>query len=223
MAIILNIETATTNCSVSIARKGKTLSLIEEDHARYSHSEQLHLFIQRSLNEAKIQPGDLDAVAVSKGPGSYTGLRIGVSTAKGLCYALDIPMIAISTLESMAQSVNVESGYIIPLLDARRMEVYAAVFDHKGELIKPAWAEVVEESSFSEFMNEKPLYLLGNGAVKCREILKRAYLNYYPALVPSAKTMSGMSYNAYKKGLFENTAYFEPFYLKDFIGTKPKK
>ncbi len=223
MAIILNIETATTNCSVSIAHKGKTLSLIEEDHARYSHSEQLHLFIERSLKEAKIQPTDLDAVAVSKGPGSYTGLRIGVSTAKGLCYALDIPMISISTLESMAQSVDVESGYIIPLLDARRMEVYAAVFDHNGELIKPAWAEVVDENSFSEFMNEKPLYLLGDGAIKCREILQGPRLNYFPEYLPSAKTMSEMSYNAFKKGLFENTAYFEPFYLKDFIATKSKK
>ncbi|MEN8787956.1 MAG: tRNA (adenosine(37)-N6)-threonylcarbamoyltransferase complex dimerization subunit type 1 TsaB [Flavobacteriaceae bacterium] len=222
MAIILNLETATTNCSVSIAHDGEILSLIEEDHARYSHSEQLHNFIERSMEEAKVKPKDLDAVAVSKGPGSYTGLRIGVSTAKGLCYALDIPMISVSTLESLASSVSVESGYVIPLLDARRMEVYAAVFDHKGKLVKPTWAEVIDQDSFREFMNEETVYLLGNGSIKCREVLQGANLKYLPELVPSAKTMSGMSYKAYENGLFENTAYFEPFYLKDFIAMKPK-
>ncbi len=223
MAIVLNLETATTNCSVSIARDGKNLSLIEEDHARYSHSEQLHLFIERSMEEAKVELKDLDAVAVSKGPGSYTGLRIGVSTAKGLCYALDIPLISVDTLESMACSVSVESGYIIPLLDARRMEVYAAVFDHTGKLIKPTWAEVVDENSFSEFINQEPVHLLGNGSIKCRELLRGADLKYLPELVPSAKTMAILSYDAFSKKTFENTAYFEPFYLKDFIVTKPKK
>jgi tRNA threonylcarbamoyladenosine biosynthesis protein TsaB len=222
MAVILNLETATTNCSVSIARDGEILSLIEEDHARYSHSEQLHKFIERSLKEADVQPKDLDAVAVSKGPGSYTGLRIGVSTAKGLCYALDIPMISVGTLESMSRSVSVESGYVIPLLDARRMEVYAAVFDHRGKLIKPTWAELVDEDSFKEFTDKEEVYLLGNGSIKCREVLQGENLKYLPQLVPSAKTMAGMSYKAFENGVFENTAYFEPFYLKDFIATKPK-
>ena len=130
MATILNLETATTNCSVSIAMEGKTIALLEDNSPKYSHAEKLHLFIERSLKEANIQSADLNAVAVSKGPGSYTGLRIGVSAAKGLCYALDIPLISINTLSSMAHSVKIDDGYIIPLLDARRMEVYAAVFDH---------------------------------------------------------------------------------------------
>ncbi len=188
-----------------------------------SHSEQLHLFIERSLKEVQILPKDLDAVAVGKGPGSYTGLRIGVSTAKGLCYALDIPMISLNTLEIMAHSVNIESGYLIPLLDARRMEVYAAVFDHQHKLVKPTWAEVVDENSFSEFIKQKPVYLLGNGTTKCKEILQGTDLKYFPELVPSATPMATMSYESFRNELFENTAYFEPFYLKDFIVTKSKK
>ncbi len=223
MAVILNLETATTNCSVSIARDGKILSLIEEDSGQYSHSEQLHLFIERGLAEARIQPGDLDAVAVGKGPGSYTGLRIGVSTAKGLCYALDIPMISLNTLEIMAHSIEIEQGYLIPMLDARRMEVYAAVFNHILEPVKPTWAEVVDENSFAEYIDDQPVYLLGNGATKCLEVLSGTNLNFFPEVVPSAKTMASMSYDAFRKELFENTAYFEPFYLKDFILTKAKK
>lgn len=223
MAVILNLETATTNCSVSIARDGNILSLVEEDHERFVHSEQLHNFIQISLTEAEMSPADIDAVAVSKGPGSYTGLRIGVSTAKGLCYALDIPLISIGTLMSIARSVTVEDGYIIPLLDARRMEVYAAVFDYTGKQLKDAWAEVVDENSFSEFGGEKPVCLVGNGAAKCMNVLSGTNITYMPDVLPSAKTMSAISYEMFQKGQFENTAYFEPFYLKDFIATKSKK
>lgn len=223
MAIILNLETATTNCSVSIAKDGQLISMKEENSASYSHSEQLHKFIEQSLKEADLRIDNLDAVAVSKGPGSYTGLRIGVSAAKGLCYALDIPLISVETLRSMASSVSVTDGFIIPLLDARRMEVYAAVFDSEMEEIKPTWAEVIDTDSFREFMDGKPLYLIGSGAEKCRDVLEYEHINFDATLLPSAMNMAGLSYKRYGEKQFENTAYFEPFYLKDFIVTKPKK
>ena len=223
MATILNLETATTNCSVSIARDGKTIALLEDNSPRYSHAEKLHLFIERCLQETKIELEDLDAVAVSKGPGSYTGLRIGVSAAKGLCYSLDIPLISIDTLASMAHSVQADEGYIIPLLDARRMEVYAAVFDHEYKEIRPTWAEIVNENSFAEFLKDKPLYLIGSGAEKCKEVLMDDQIIFDPSVLPSAGIMSNLSFDQFEKGQFENTAYFEPFYLKDFIVTQPKR
>ena len=222
MATILNLETATTNCSVSIAQDGKTIALREDNSPKYSHAEKLHLFIEACLQEAGLKTADLDAVAVSKGPGSYTGLRIGISAAKGLCYALDIPLISIATLNSMAHSIKVDEGFIIPLIDARRMEVYAAVFDHKHNELKTTWAEIVDENSFHEFVENKPVYLIGNGVEKCKGVLKSKWINFDPGIIPSASTMSALSFRLYEKGQFENTAYFEPFYLKDFIVTRPK-
>ena len=222
MATILNLETATTNCSVCIAQDGKTIALHEDNSPKYSHAEKLHVFIERCLQDANIVSTDLDAVAVSKGPGSYTGLRIGVSAAKGLCYALDLPLISIGTLTSMAHSIKVDEGFIIPLIDARRMEVYAAVFDHKQKEIKPTWAEIVNENSFAEYINELPVYLIGSGVEKCQGVLKSNLVKFDSSVVPSALTMSELSYQLFKENKFENTAYFEPFYLKDFIATKPK-
>ena len=222
MATILNLETATTNCSVSIARDGVTIALIEHNSAQYSHAEKLHQFIQDCLNDAGLQKEELDAVAVSKGPGSYTGLRIGVSAAKGLCYALDIPLISLSTLAGMALSVQVDDGYIIPLIDARRMEVYAAVYDHEHQEVKPTWAEIIDENSFAEFLKNKPVYLIGNGVEKCKAVLNNPLFNFDPTVVPSAQTMSRLSFEYFDKSVFENTAYFEPFYLKDFIVTQAK-
>ena len=222
MATILNLETATTNCSVSIAREGTTVALHEDNSPKYSHAEKLHLFIDSCLKESKISMTELDAVAVSKGPGSYTGLRIGVSAAKGLCYALDIPLISVNTLSSMAHAIQVEEGLIIPLLDARRMEVYTAVFDHQHREVKRTWAEIVDENSFSEFLDNKPLHLIGNGVEKCKEVLKSKWFKFDPSIIPSASTMSALSFQLFEEGKFENTAYFEPFYLKDFIVTKPK-
>lgn len=223
MAAILNLETATTNCSVSIARDGKTISIFEDNSPKYSHSEQLHLFIKSCLEDAKLVAKDLDAVAVSKGPGSYTGLRIGVSAAKGICYALDIPLISIGTLASMAHSIQVDEGFIIPLIDARRMEVYAAVFDHEHREIKASWAEIVQENSFEEYMIEKPVYLVGSGVAKCKSVLAGPNIHFKPDVVPSAHTMSRLSHELYQRNQFENTAYFEPFYLKDFIVTAARK
>ncbi|MBT8264350.1 MAG: tRNA (adenosine(37)-N6)-threonylcarbamoyltransferase complex dimerization subunit type 1 TsaB, partial [Muriicola sp.] len=151
MAVLLNIETTTTNCSVTVAKDGKTVSVREHNSASYSHSEQLHNFIKEALEEASFSFSDLDAIAVSKGPGSYTGLRIGVSAAKGLCFALDLPLIATSTLYCMALQKKVDSGVIIPLLDARRMEVYAAVFDTNYTELQPTDAVIVQEDSFMSY------------------------------------------------------------------------
>ena len=222
MAIILNLETATTNCSVSIARNGETLALVEENGIRYSHAEQLHNFIAESLKEAEVSLDQLDAVAVSKGPGSYTGLRIGISAAKGLCFALDIPLISVNTLKILATTIETDGGSIIPLLDARRMEVYAAVYDSEYKEIEPAWAEIVTPDSFKEVVKTKKAYLVGPGAEKCRDVLSSENFIFETQRIPSAREMARLSYEKFKGEKFENNAYFEPFYLKDFITTKPK-
>ncbi|SHJ12036.1 tRNA threonylcarbamoyladenosine biosynthesis protein TsaB [Arenibacter nanhaiticus] len=217
MAIILNLETATTNCSVSIAKDGELIVLKEDNTPGYSHAEQLHIFIEEALVEASLTFKDIDAIAVSKGPGSYTGLRIGVSAAKGLCYALDLPLISVPTLESLAcQADRTEIEYIIPLLDARRMEVYSAVFDHKGTEIRATKAEIINEESFSEYSAKGKVLLIGDGAEKCKEILKHSNFNFLAAS-PSASEMSRLSNKKFKANDFEDVAYFEPYYLKDFI------
>ena len=223
MAIILNLETATTNCSVSLAKDGALLAIKEHNSPNYSHAEQLHLFIQDVVKKAKVDFKNIDAIAVSKGPGSYTGLRIGVSAAKGLCYSLGVPLISIATLKSMA--MQVEAGvadYIIPVLDARRMEVYSTVFDAQLNQIRDTEAEIIDQHSFSEFTSGKNVLILGSGAEKCQEILQHTTIRFDLSVVPSAREMAKASFEKFKAGLFENVAYFEPFYLKDFILQKKK-
>ncbi len=219
MALILNIETASTNCSVALAKDGVLLAIKEEDTPNYSHSEQLHVFIQAVLTEAKFDLGELHAIAVSKGPGSYTGLRIGVSAAKGLCFSLNLPLIAIPTLESMAQQVTA-GDFIIPLLDARRMEVYSAVFDKDRNRVRETRAEIVDEHSFKEFLQKGKVLLLGSGAEKCKEVLTEPNVVFNTKAVPSAREMASLSYQKFLTKEFEDVAYFEPFYLKDFLITK---
>lgn len=222
MAYILNIETATKNCSVSLAHNGETVSLKEINDGGYSHAEKLHEFIKDVIKESKIKITDLDAIAVSKGPGSYTGLRIGVSAAKGLCFALNIPLISVNTLKSLANSVSISNGITIPLLDARRMEVYSEVFKNNNSM-RNILAEIIDETSFSEYLNEYEVYFLGDGAEKCKEIITHKNANFIDNKFPSAKEMSLLSYEKYKINDIEDVAYFEPFYLKDFLVTKPKK
>ncbi|UJH68333.1 tRNA (adenosine(37)-N6)-threonylcarbamoyltransferase complex dimerization subunit type 1 TsaB [Allomuricauda sp. SCSIO 65647] len=224
MAKILNLETATTNCSVSIADKGDLVCLKEENSANYSHSEQLHVFIEQALQEASMAFSDLDAIAVSKGPGSYTGLRIGVSAAKGLCFSLDVPLISVPTLESMASQLDVsEDEVIVAMLDARRMEVYSAVYDHHGEEIRETRAEVIDAASFMEFSKRPKIHLIGSGAEKCREILpKDRNFIFHTGAFPSSKEMAVLSHKKFETGQFEDVAYFEPYYLKDFILQKKK-
>ena len=224
MPVILNLETATTNCSVSVAIDGNLVALKEHDTPNYSHAEQLHVFIDNVLKDANLKPVDLDAIAVSKGPGSYTGLRIGVSAAKGLCFSLDIPLISVATLESMAHRANLDNvEIIIPVLDARRMEVYSAVFDQDIIQIRGTEAEIIDENSFSDFIGKQKVLLLGSGAEKCKESLKCPNVYYDTSIVPSAKEMVTLSHKKFKAGDLEDVAYFEPYYLKDFILQKKQK
>jgi len=225
MTLILNLETATTNCSVSVAQGEVILAIKEHNTPSYSHSEQLHVFILEVLAEAAVSLSEIDAIAISKGPGSYTGLRIGVSAAKGLCFSLDIPLISISTLKSMAtQSTSDEIDYIIPLLDARRMEVYSRVFDGNYNEVRETKAEIIDDNSFEKFLEIGNVLLMGSGAEKCKTVLNRDNLIYDTAVYPSARQMAKLSFAKYQKSDFEDVAYFEPYYLKDFVmQTKTKK
>ena len=224
MAIILHLETATTNCSVGISKGDSLLVLKENNAADYSHSEQLHLFIEEALAEASLSFQDLDAVAVSKGPGSYTGLRIGVSAAKGLCFSLDLPLISVPTLESLARQVEVKDGeLLIPVLDARRMEVYSAVFDCQYRELRETRAEIVDGNSFGQYRSVDRVHFLGNGAKKIQEILSAENFSFDASAVPSAAQMVVPAHRKFQASAFEDLAYFEPFYLKDFLIQTKKK
>ena len=216
---ILNIETATRNCSVSLAKSGKTIAYKEIADQGYTHAENLHVFIEEVLATASIKINDLNAVAVSCGPGSYTGLRIGVSAAKGLCYALKIPLIAVDTLNILAEKVTHKNGLIIPMIDARRMEVYSAVFDENKNQIRTTQAEILTENSFSEY--QETIYFVGDSTEKAKTILNKPNFVFLDDIVfPSARDISSLAYEKYIQNHFEDVAYFEPFYLKDFLITK---
>lgn len=223
MAFILNIETATKNCSVSISKNGKTIALKELNEGGYSHAEKLHEFIKEVVNEAGIKLSNLKAVAVSKGPGSYTGLRIGVSAAKGLCFVLEIPLIAVNTLQSLAQSVVISEGFKIPLLDARRMEVYCAVYNSTNEIQAKVTAEIIDKDSFKKYLEAQKVYFFGDGAEKCKEIIIHHNAIFIEGKFPSANEMAMLSFEKYQNNEFEDVAYFEPFYLKDFVILKSNK
>ncbi len=219
---ILNIETATTNCSVSLSKDGKTIVLKEDYDKNYSHAERLHVYIDDVLKEANISSDELEAIAVSKGPGSYTGLRIGVSAAKGLCYALDKPLISVSTLEALAHQVTCDEGVIVSMLDARRMEVYAAVFDADYNQIKATDAQILDENAFQDYLEEGKVYFIGNGVEKAKTLIKHPNAIFIDGKLPSANEMSHLAYNKHKISDLEDVAYFEPYYLKDFVALKPK-
>ena len=226
MAYILHIESATKVCSVGLSQNDKLIAIREENNGQYSHSAVLTVFIEEVLKTAEISKNALDAVAVSAGPGSYTGLRIGVSTAKGLCFALDIPLIAVNTMESLARLANAHHAsqdvmYYIPMIDARRMEVYTAIFDSELEQIRSIKAKVIDSNSFSDYLDFGRVAFCGDGAMKCSEIIKHpnaVFLNYIQS---SAAGMPPLAYKSFTSKTFENIAYFEPFYLKDFVAGKP--
>lgn len=222
MSYILNIETATTNCSVSLSKEGETFILKEDYGNGYSHAERLHVYIEDVLEEANLSLKDIDAIAISKGPGSYTGLRIGVSTAKGLCFAADKPLISISTLEALSYQVKAEDGIIVPMLDARRMEVYSAVFDANHKQIRDVQAEVLDETSFADYLANGKVYFIGNGVEKTKTLINHPNAVFIEGKLPSANEMSVLAFDKYKKDDIEDVAYFEPYYLKDFIAIKPK-
>ena len=233
MALILSIETGTDICSVALANDGELMALRESDEGR-DHAKKVALFVDELLRETGVQPSDIDAIAVGKGPGSYTGLRIGVSFAKGMCYALGIPLIAIGSLDALTEVAreDFEAGILdveesdwtqaklCPMVDARRMEVYAQVFDVEVTAQSDVVAEVVTEESFKEWRAKGKFVIFGNGAKKCAEVLPDAIIE---SVVPSARGIVRLAEEAFNAGKFEDLAYFEPFYLKDFIVIPSKK
>lgn len=231
MALILCIETGTDICSVGIARDGELVALRESDEGR-DHAKKVAVFVDELLRENELSADDLDAVAVGMGPGSYTGLRIGVSFAKGLCYGCSKPLIGVSSLAALCEVAreDYEAGIIdveqwgeallCPMVDARRMEVYAQLFNPSGEAQCDVRAEVVTEQSFEGEREGRHLVLFGNGAAKCAEVIPNVSL---VAVVPSARGMASLAERAFAEGRFEDVAYFEPFYLKDFVVTTSKK
>lgn len=219
MTYILNIETATKNCSVSLAKDGETIICKEIAEQGYSHAEKLHVFIAEIIKEAGVLMSDLKAIAVSHGPGSYTGLRIGVSTAKGLCYALEIPLIAIDTLTSLTNQVKYNDGLIVPMIDARRMEVYSAIFNSNKEMIREVHAEILTEESFAN--QAEIIYFIGDSNEKAKSVLTKTNFIFLDEIVfPSANEMSAISYQKFQNNDFVDVAYFEPYYLKDFMFAK---
>lgn len=222
MATLLCLETTTTNCSVALAKDDKLLALREDKSKNYSHAERLHVFIEEVLQEAGLDFQDLDAVAVSKGPGSYTGLRIGVSAAKGLCFSLDIPLLAIDTLQALSrQNTTTKFDYYVPLLDARRMEVFTAVYTANGECLLPTEAKIITEDSYASYLEKGKVLFLGNAVKKWEELCAHKNANFLESL-PSAKDMVQLANLQYKKSDTKDVAYFEPYYLKDFVVTKKK-
>lgn len=233
MALILSIETGTDICSVALANDGELMALRESDEGR-DHAKKVALFVDELLRETGVQPSDLDAIAVGKGPGSYTGLRIGVSFAKGMCYALNIPLISVGSLDALTEvaredfdagiidleDVEWPSAHLCPMVDARRMEVYAQVFDTEGKALSDVVAEVVTDESFAQWRANGKFVIFGNGAAKCAEVLKDAIC---VSVAPSARGIVRLAEEAFNAGRFEDLAYFEPFYLKEFLVIPSKK
>lgn len=219
MAYILSIETATKNCSVALSLNGVTVLYKEIAENGYSHAEKLHVFIGEILKETQLDFSDLKAIAVSQGPGSYTGLRIGVSAAKGLCYSLNIPLIAIDTLQVLAMQLKVDSGVVVPMIDARRMECYTAVFDNKHLIVRAIESEIITGNSYEGI--SEVIHLIGDGASKCKTVLTDVKFVFHDDIVyPSAKEIGAVAFEKYQKSDIVDVAYFEPFYLKDFMLTK---
>ncbi len=228
--IILNVETSTNICSVAVSEGAKCI-FNRSNSDGMNHAALLSLFIDEALSLLKLQSKNLCAVAVSSGPGSYTGLRIGASTAKGLCYGLNIPLMAINTLELLTKTViqsidnvdNNENALFCPMIDARRMEVYTAVYDRDLSIYSEISADIINSESFNNILNDKIVYFFGNGAEKCIPFINHKNALFIENVVPLAEHMSELALNRYNEKRFEDVAYFEPFYLKEFQGTTPKK
>jgi tRNA threonylcarbamoyladenosine biosynthesis protein TsaB len=228
MALILSIETATEVCSVALSRDGIPIAL-KEARGSNEHSAQLTLFIEEVMQECGKLLKDLDAVAVSMGPGSYTGLRIGVSVAKGLCYSLEKPLISVSTLKAIAlggmtlyKEMMMGDVLLCPMIDARRMEVFSAIYDIKLNEIQPVEALILDENTFERYEQNR-IAIFGSGSTKCQELFENNKKIFFPGtILTSAKWIGQLADERFKQGIFENTAYFEPFYLKEFVAGKPR-
>ena len=224
--MLLCIETSGKNCSVALFEGLQLVSIREVHTEQFSHSENLHVFIEQVLKESNLQPKAIKAIAISAGPGSYTGLRIGVATAKGLCYGWDIPLIALPTLHILAEQVTYEFTdieYIIPMIDARRMEVFTAVYSHDFSPILGERAEILTESTFDTYLNKGKTIFLGDGITKFQAICKHKNAYFWENKFPSAKQMGRLALEKYQAQAFEDIAYFEPFYLKEVYLVKNEK
>lgn len=226
MVTILQIETATQVCSAALSVNGETIAL-KELAAQNIHAANLTLFIQEVMVRAGLTYADLDAVAVSKGPGSYTGLRIGVSTAKGLCFAIDKPLIGINTLKMMAQGFLAAlpdyTGLVCPMIDARRMEVFTGLYAADLSVVLPVTAKIIDELSYQEELAAQQVTFIGDGAAKCKEAIVSSNAAFSNVNFNSAASMSKLAFEAFEQQNFEDLAYFEPYYLKDFVVTQAKK
>ncbi|UFH53846.1 tRNA (adenosine(37)-N6)-threonylcarbamoyltransferase complex dimerization subunit type 1 TsaB [Spirosoma sp. KNUC1025] len=225
--LILSLDTSTAACSVALHKDGVLLGCYELFTERTS-SAMLTTLLNDVVQQAGFKLNQVDAIAVAKGPGSYTGLRIGVSTAKGLCFALDKPLLAVNTLTAMMEQIRAyfPANYILcPMIDARRMEVYCALYTTEGQELLPTSAQIIDSHSFQEWLTQGPVVFFGDGAEKCRVLLAEQPNALFPTVnvVPSARTVGQLAYSAYKAGQFENLVTFEPFYLKDFMTTQPRK
>jgi len=221
--MLLCIETSGKNCSVALFEGLQLVSIREVHTEQFSHSENLHVFIEQVLKESNLQPKAIKAIAISAGPGSYTGLRIGVATAKGLCYGWDIPLIALPTLRILAEQVTYEFSdieYIIPMIDARRMEVFTAVYSRDFSPILEERSEILTESTFDTYLNKGKTIFLGDGITKFQAICKHENAYFWENKFPSAKQMGCLALEKYEAQAFEDIAYFEPFYLKEFYFNK---
>lgn len=218
---LLHLETSTKNCSVAISRKGEILSLCEESDITSGQAEKVHRFVQWAIEGAEIELNELNGVCVSKGPGSFTGLRIGVSAAKGFCFGLNIPLMSVNALEVLAQTqINQGFDRIIPMIDARRMEVYTAIFDGKGQQLSDIEARILDENSFKELKDQKVVFL-GDAVEKSQSVLDLPQATFSNIQYPSAQYMIALAENKFTQKDFEDVAYFEPFYLKEFrLGVK---
>lgn len=227
MSCILNIETSTAVCSVAVSQDGQSI-FVKEDLQGPSHAISLGVFVDEALSFADSHAIPLDAVAVSCGPGSYTGLRIGVSMAKGVCYGRNIPLIGIPTLEVLSVPVLLyhdlpEDALLCPMIDARRMEVYAAIYDRRLQTKRAVAADIVDANSYSEFLDEHPVYFFGNGSGKCRGQITHPNAHFIDDIHPLAKMMFPLAEKAMANEEYKDVAYFEPFYLKEFVASTPKK
>ena len=228
MSCVLHVETSTKVCSVAVTEDGAVL-FEKTDLNGPSHAVQLGVFVDEALSYIDNHGIPFDAVAVSCGPGSYTGLRIGVSMAKGICYGRELKLIAIPTLEVLCVPVLLyheelpEDALLCPMIDARRMEVYAAIYDRALRTVRPIGADIVDENSYLEYLEQHPVYFFGDGASKCREKITHPNAHFLPDIVPLAKYMGPLAEKAVANGRYEDVAYFEPFYLKEFVASKPKK
>ena len=224
MKILLFIETSTKNCSVALFDNGNLLQLKENNSEKYMHAEKLTIFIEDVIKKTKISFKEISGVILSKGPGSYTGLRIGTSTAKGLCYSLDIPLISVSTLRAMAFSMSSKHNFkfYCPMIDARRMEVFSSIYDQKNNQVREIRADIVDQYTYSQFLKTKVLFF-GDGALKCKSIINSSNAYFLDGIFPSAKNIGLLGFDKFLNNDFEDVAYFEPYYLKDFVASIQKK